>query len=249
MLQFPVTTMIRFCHNHGLIQVNKRPKWWTIPGGARQYVQQITRQLPEVRLNAAVERIVRHAHGVEIHIAGQTEHFDAVVLAVHSDQALRLLDKPTAQEQRVLGAIQYQPNVAVLHTDASVMPKRKAAWAAWNYERAPSASRESSRVCLHYWLNKLQPLPFAHPVVVSLNPAREIDASKVLAKIDYAHPVFDLEAIRAQALIPSLQGQQRTWFCGAWTGYGFHEDGLKSGYAAAESLLRAQLSVLERQAA
>lgn len=249
MLQFPVATMIRFCHNHGLIQVNKRPKWWTIPGGARQYVQQITRQLPEVRLNAAVERIVRHAHGVEIHIAGQTEHFDAVVLAVHSDQALRLLDKPTAQEQRVLGAIKYQPNVAVLHTDASVMPKRKAAWAAWNYERAPSASRESSRVCLHYWLNRLQPLPFAQPVVVSLNPAREIDASKVLAKIDYAHPVFDLEAIRAQALIPSIQGQQRTWFCGAWTGYGFHEDGLKSGYAAAESLLRAQLSVLERQAA
>lgn len=249
MLRFPVATMIRFCHNHGLIQVNKRPKWWTIPGGARQYVQQITRQLPDVRLNAAVERIVRNAQGVEIHIAGQTEHFDAVVLAVHSDQALRLLDKPTAQEQHALGAIKYQPNVAVLHTDESVMPKHKAAWAAWNYERAPSASRESSRVCLHYWLNRLQPLPFAQPVVVSLNPAREIDASKVLAKIDYAHPVFDLEAIRAQALIPSLQGQQRTWFCGAWTGYGFHEDGLKSGYAAAQGLLRAQLSALERHAA
>lgn len=249
MLQFPVATMIRFCHNHGLVQVNNRPKWWTIPGGARQYVQKITSQLAEVRLNAAVERIVRNVHGVEIQIAGQVEHFDAVVLAVHSDQALRLLDQPTAQEQRVLGAIKYQPNVAVLHTDESVMPMHKAAWAAWNYERAPSASRESSRVCLHYWINKLQPLPFAQTVVVSLNPARAIDESKVLATIDYAHPVFDLEAIRAQALIPELQGQQRTWFCGAWTGYGFHEDGLKSGYGAAESLLNAQLSRFEREAA
>ncbi len=111
--------MIRFCHNHGLIQVNNRPKWWTIPGGARQYVQQITRQLPEVRLNAAVERIVRDAPGVEIrHSLSKPSNFDAVVLAVHSDQALRLLAQPTAQEQRVLGAIQYQPNGAVLHTDA-----------------------------------------------------------------------------------------------------------------------------------
>lgn len=249
MLQFPVATMIRFCHNHGLIQVNHRPQWWTVAGGARQYVQRIISQLPDARLNAVVQRIDRDRQGVVVHTAGHSERFDAVVLAVHSDQALRLLAQPTPQERAVLGAIQYQPNVAVLHTDASVMPQRKAAWAAWNYERAPSAARESTRVCLHYWLNRLQPLPFAQPVLVSLNPVREIDATKVLATIDYAHPVFDLPAIQAQAELAALQGQQRTWFCGAWTGYGFHEDGLKSGYAAAQGVVAAQISALELEAA
>ena len=245
MLRFPVATMIRFCHNHGLIQVNHRPQWWTVAGGARQYVQRIVQQLPDARLNTPVQRIERDAAGVVVHTAGQTERFDAVVLAVHSDQALRLLAQPTPQEQAVLGAISYQPNQAVLHTDATVMPQRSAAWAAWNYERAASASRESARVCLHYWLNQLQPLPFAQPVLVSLNPVRPINPSKVLARIEYDHPVFDLAAIRAQAQVPALQGQQHTWYCGAWTGYGFHEDGLQSGYAAAQALLAAHSCTAE----
>lgn len=245
MLRFPVATMIRFCHNHGLIQVNHRPQWWTVAGGARQYVQRIVQQLPDARLNTPVQRIERDAAGVVVHTAGQTERFDAVVLAVHSDQALRLLAQPTPQEQAVLGVINYQPNQAVLHTDATVMPQHSAAWAAWNYERAASASRESARVCLHYWLNRLQPLPFAQPVLVSLNPVRPIDPSKVLARIEYDHPVFDLAAIRAQAQVPALQGQQHTWYCGAWTGYGFHEDGLQSGYAAAQALLAAHSCTAE----
>lgn len=240
MLAFPVATMIRFCHNHGLIQVNDRPQWWTVAGGARQYVQRIVQQLPDARLDTPVQRIERDGAGVRVHTAGQVERFDAVVLAVHSDQALRLLAQPTAQEQAVLGAIGYQPNRAVLHTDTSVMPQRKAAWAAWNYERAATAAQESTRVCLHYWLNRLQPLPFAQDVLVSLNPVHAIDPAQVLAEMDYAHPVFDLAAIRAQAQLPALQGQQHTWFCGAWTGYGFHEDGLKSGYAVADALLQQQ---------
>lgn len=236
MLRFPVATMVRFCHNHGLIQVSDRPQWFTVAGGARQYVDKLVQGL-DARLATPVQRIERDASGVHIHAAGQSERFDAVVLAVHSDQALKLLARPTAQEQSVLGAIRYQPNRAVLHTDDRVMPRRRSAWAAWNYERAVSGERESARVCLHYWLNHLQPMPFAQPVLVSLNPARPIDPQRVLAEFDYDHPVFDLDAIAAQARVPQLQGGQLTWFCGAWTGYGFHEDGLQSGYRAADLML------------
>ena len=236
MLRFPVATMVRFCHNHGLIQVSNRPQWHTVAGGARQYVHKMLQGL-DARLATPVRRIVRDAAGVFVLTAEQTERFDAVVLAVHSDQALRLLAQPTTTEAQVLGAIRYQPNRAVLHTDARVMPRRRSAWAAWNYERAASSERESARVCLHYWLNRLQPLPFTEPVMVSLNPTRPIAPEKVLAEFDYDHPVFDLAAIAAQAKVPLLQGGQRTWYCGAWTGYGFHEDGLQSGYRAADLLL------------
>jgi predicted NAD/FAD-binding protein len=144
----------------------------------------------------------------------------------------------------VLGAIRYQPNRAVLHTDTAVLPKRPLAWAAWNYERAPETKRESAQVCLHYLLNLLQPLPFEQAVIVSLNPVAGIAEDKILGSYDYSHPVFDLAAIRAQQELPALQGQQNTYFCGAWTGYGFHEDGLKSGLHAAKELL--QDAALER---
>ena len=137
----------------------------------------------------------------------------------------------------MLGAIRYQANVAVLHTDASVLPSRPKAWAAWNYERAASAAQESTRVCLHYLLNRLQPLPFEQPVVVSLNPVSTIAPKLILGQYDYAHPVFDLAAIEAQKRMPQLQGQQHTWFAGAWMGYGFHEDGLKAGLSVARALL------------
>ena len=137
----------------------------------------------------------------------------------------------------MLGAISYQPNRAVLHTDESVLPKRKLAWAAWNYERAADLGRESARVCLHYLLNKLQPLPFEQPVIVSLNPVRPIDPARVIGEYDYAHPVFDGAAIEAQQQLVQIQGQQHSYFCGAWAGYGFHEDGLKSGMQAARQLL------------
>ena len=238
MLQFPVATMIRFCHNHGLLQVSDRPQWHTVVGGARHYVDKIIAQLPDARLNSPVRGIERDAAGVTLHTDQGSERFDQVVLATHSDQALALLRQPSAAEAEVLGAIRYQPNRAVLHTDTSVLPQRRAAWAAWNYERAGQVAQESSRVCLHYLLNRLQPLPFEQTVVESLNPVRPIARHKVLAEFDYSHPVFDLAAIRAQQRVPELQGQQHTWFCGAWTGYGFHEDGLKSGLAVAQDWLQ-----------
>jgi predicted NAD/FAD-binding protein len=237
MLKFPVATMIRFCHNHGLIQVNNRPQWYTVAGGARHYVEKILAGIGDQRLNTPVLRIERDAHSVTLQTHAGSERFDQVILATHADQSLAMLAEPTAQEQSTLGAIRYHPNRAVLHTDVSVMPKKKLAWAAWNYERAAHDNTESTRVCLHYWLNLLQPLPFTQDVIVSLNPVHEIDPAHVIGAYDYAHPVFDLPAIQAQAHMPQLQGQHHTWFAGAWMGYGFHEDGFKAGRDAAQNLL------------
>ena len=239
MLQYPVATMVRFCHNHGLIQVVNRPQWFTVTGGAKHYVEKLLQHIPHTHLQTPVERVERNDIGVHVFTAGGAEDFDGVVLACHADQALSLLAQPTPQEQALLGAIRYHPNKAVLHTDTSVMPKKKLAWAAWNYERATDLGLESSRVCLHYWINRLQPLPFSQDVVVSLNPVRAIDPSKVLGEYDYAHPVFDLGAIKAQSQLPRLQGQQNTWYAGAWMGYGFHEDGFKAGRDAALGILAA----------
>ena len=241
MLQFPVATMIRFCYNHGLIQVTNRPQWWTVKGGARHYVEKIIANIADKRLNTPVRHIARDASGVHVQTDAGTELFDKVVLATHSDQSLAMLQAPSAQEVKALSAIRYQPNRAVLHTDTSVLPKNKIAWAAWNYERAQQTDRESSHqstsVCLHYLLNMLQPLPYAQSVVVSLNPLNEIARKHIMAEFDYAHPVFDLAAICAQSEVAMLQGQQNTYFCGAWTGYGFHEDGLKSGLKVAGHIL------------
>jgi predicted NAD/FAD-binding protein len=237
MLQFPVATMIRFCHNHGLLQVNNRPQWHTVVGGARHYVDKIIANLERAHLNMPVRRIDRDANGVTLLTDQGSERFDQVVLAAHSDQSLAMLGQPSVAETEILGAIRYQPNRAVLHTDTSVLPQRRAAWAAWNYERAANDQQESSRVCLHYLLNQLQPLPFEQPVVESLNPVRPIKSDSVLAEFEYSHPVFDLAAIQAQQRVADMQGDQRTWYCGAWTGYGFHEDGLKSGLAVAQALL------------
>ena len=252
MLQFPLATMIRFCHNHGLLQVSNRPQWHTVRGGARQYVQRIVDGIKDKRLDSAVRRIERRDGGVLLSTDKGTEYFDRAIVAVHSDQALRLLHDPTTQERATLGAIQYHDNRAVLHTDSSVLPARKAAWAAWNYERAatgPGAQEEEgAQVCLHYLLNLLQPLPWSQPVVVSLNPLRPIEARHVLGEFHYAHPVFDLKAIDAQTRLAQLQGYAGTYYCGAWTAYGFHEDGLKSGEAAAIALLE-QGRMQQRQAA
>jgi predicted NAD/FAD-binding protein len=239
MLQFPIATLIRFCHNHGLIQVSDRPQWHTVRGGARHYVQAMLRRIEDARLHTPVREVRRLAApggGVLVATARGSERFDDVVLACHSDQSLALLTDPTADERSVLGAIRYHPNEAVLHTDATVLPRRRLAWAAWNYERAADAGREQAAVCLHYLINRLQPLPWPQPVVVSLNPVRPIDESRIVARIDYSHPVFDLAAIEAQRRLPAIQGRRNIWFCGAWTRYGFHEDGLASGLAVVQRL-------------
>ena len=242
MLRFPVATLIRFCHNHGLIQVNNRPRWHTVRGGARQYVARITERIDDKRLRTPVRRIERTAAGVRVFTDAGPEAFDHVVLACHADQALALLAQPSLEEASTLAAIRSQPNEAVLHTDASVMPQRKLAWAAWNYERSTETAREQQQVCLHYWINQLQPLPFDQAVIVSLNPLREIEHSQVLGRYAYDHPVFDLAAIAAQRHMAGLQGQQRTWYAGAWLGYGFHEDGLRAGQAAARGILSAGMA-------
>jgi predicted NAD/FAD-binding protein len=244
MLRFPVATMIRFCHNHGLIRVSDRPQWHTVRGGARNYVHKMLPRIRDARLDTPVRRVRRvppgsGQAGVWVATDRGEERFDDVVLACHSDQSLALLADASEAERAWLGAIRYHPNRAVLHTDTSAMPRRPLAWAAWNYERAADQGREQAAVCLHYWINRLQPLPWKTPVIVSLNPARELDPRKVIASFDYSHPVFDLAAIHAQRHLPEFQGQSHVWFCGAWTRYGFHEDGLMSGLAVAEGL-RAQ---------
>ena len=243
MLRFPIGTMIRFCHNHGLIQVSNRPQWRTVTGGSRHYVRRMLQDIGDARLNTPVQQVRRlppgsGAAGVMVATAHGSERFDEVVLACHSDQALALLADATDDERRVLGAIRYHPNRAVLHTDTSVLPQRRRAWAAWNYARAADAGREQAAVCLHYLINRLQPLPWQQPVIVSLNPdpAHEPVSRHVLREFDYAHPVFDRAAVAAQRELPAIQGRSHVWFCGAWARYGFHEDGLMSALAVVDGL-------------
>ena len=241
MLRFPVGTMIRFCHNHGLIRLGDRPQWHTVRGGSRHYVEKMIAAIPDARLATPVRAVRRlppghGGAGVLVATDGGEERFDEVVLACHSDQALALLADATAGERQVLGAIRYHPNRAVLHTDGALMPRRRRAWAAWNYERAAAVPQEQAAVCLHYWINRLQPLPWRTPVIVSLNPQRQPDPAQVLGEFAYSHPVFDRAAIAAQRALPQFQGRSHVWFCGAWTRYGFHEDGLMSGLEVAASL-------------
>jgi predicted NAD/FAD-binding protein len=242
MLRFPIGTMVRFCHNHGLIQLTNRPRWHTVRGGSKHYVQRIVDSIADRRLATPVRAVRRlppgsGAAGVVVHTDRSEQRFDDVVIAAHTDQALALLPDASADERRVLGAIRYQPNRVVLHHDASLLPRRRRAWAAWNYERAPQRSREEAAVCLHYLINRLQPLPWQTPVIVSMNPLRPIRDEAVLGEWSYAHPVFDRAAVQAQRELPSIQGQGHVWFCGAWARYGFHEDGLMSGAAAAQALI------------
>lgn len=237
MLAFPLATFVRFCHNHGLIQVNNRPKWHTVTGGSRHYVQKMLGAIANKYLSTPVKSITRIPVGtlqqVRVESAHGAQLYDHVVLATHSDQSLALLHDADEDERSVLSAIAYQPNRAVLHTDARCLPERRNAWSAWNYESAGAAE---PRVCVHYLLNKLQPLPVDTPVIVSLNPIHAPDPATVLGEFDYAHPVFDSAAIAAQRRLSMLQGKRHVWFAGAWTGYGFHEDGLISGLTAAAAI-------------
>jgi predicted NAD/FAD-binding protein len=241
MLEFPLASMVRFCDNHGLLQVEGRPQWYTVRGGARRYVERIVERIPDARMNCPVRLVKRHDVGVEVATDLGTEWFDHVVLACHSDQALALLADADETERQVLGAVRYRSNRALLHTDATLLPRRRKAWAAWNFESAGAASDgEASSVCLHYLINRLQPVPFARPLLVSLNPLREPDPALVQREMEYAHPVFDAAAIAAQARVAELQGRHRSYFCGAWCGHGFHEDGLRAGRAAAQAWLAQQ---------
>jgi predicted NAD/FAD-binding protein len=239
MLAYPTATFVRFCHNHGLLQVNDRPQWFTVAGGARQYVQKIAAGLADVRIDSPVLEVSRAMAGQRVALRSRhgIEQFDHVVLASHSDESLRMLVDADADERALLESVAYQPNRAILHTDARLMPRERKVWSAWNYlSTGADASGDGPSVAVTYLLNKLQPLPFTTPVLVSLNPLIEPRAEHVIAEFDYAHPVFDSAAIAAQKRLAAMQGRRRVWFAGAWTGYGFHEDGLKSGLAVAEAL-------------
>lgn len=236
MLDMPLATFIRFCQNHGLLQVFDRPLWRTVKGGGREYVAKLAAQLTDIRLACPVSAVTRDGDGLRVTHAQGSERFDQVVLACHSDQSKAILGLTASDGQRaVLDAIRYQPNRAVLHTDPRLLPRDKKLWSAWNYfagEGAPG----NQPVGVSYLINKLQPLPFKTPVVVTLNPAREPDPAKVIAEFDYAHPIFDGPAIAAQQQLADVQGEGGIWLAGAWGSYGFHEDGLKSALRVANGL-------------
>ncbi len=236
MLDYPLCTFLRFCRNHGLLQIFDRPQWLTVRGGAREYVKRLARGIPDIRAATPVQSVLRERESVRVNTEHSSERYDAIILACHSDQQLALLGAgASAEERAVLGAVRYQRNRAVLHTDTALLPRHKGAWSAWNY-MAGQGESDSRPVSVSYLINRLQPLPFERPLIVSLNPCVEPRRDDVIAEFDYAHPVFDFAAIRAQARLRLLQGRQRTWYCGAWTGYGFHEDGLKSALTAANAL-------------
>ncbi|WP_374352491.1 NAD(P)/FAD-dependent oxidoreductase [Chitinimonas sp.] len=230
-LQFPAATFLRFCLNHSLLQVNDRPQWKTVLGGARLYVERMLPAIHSVRRNTPVQSVERDAHGVTVRHGGSEERFDAVVLATHAPDTLAMLRDASTDERAILGSVRYQPNLAILHTDPGLLPRNCKVWSAWNYLAA--GLQHDAAVCVSYLLNQLQPLPFETPVVVTLNPVQQPDPRHELARFHYQHPVFDQAAIDAQQRLPSIQGQHRSWFAGAWTGYGFHEDGLKSALRVA----------------
>ena len=228
MLDTPLATFVRFCSNHGLLQIFDRPAWRTVRGGGREYVKKIAAQLDDIRLACPVHAVTREGGGLRVTHAAGSEPFDQVVMACHSDQALAILGFSASDAQRaVLSAVRYQPNRAVLHTDRALLPRDEKLWSAWNYF-AGSGEPGQQPVGVSYLINKLQPLPFRTPVVVTLNPARAPDPAKVIAEFDYAHPIFDGPAIAAQQRLAEVQGEHGIWLAGAWGSYGFHEDGLKS---------------------
>lgn len=239
-LDMPLATFIRFCQNHGLLQIFDRPMWRTVKGGGREYVKKIAAQLSDVRIACPVSAVSREAGGLRLTHAQGSEYFDQVVLACHSDQSKRILGLTASDGQRaVLESIRYQPNRAVLHSDPALLPRDRKLWSAWNYfagQGAPGAGENAQPVGVSYLINKLQPLPFSAPVVVTLNPAREPDPAQVIAEFEYAHPIFDAPAIAAQQRLAEVQGEGGIWLAGAWGSYGFHEDGLKSALRVANGL-------------
>jgi len=231
MMAFPARFFVRFLHNHGMLSVNDRPVWRTIRGGSARYVEKLTAPFRDrIRLRTPVESIRRTAHGVMVKArAAEAERFDRVFLACHSDQALRLLADATAAEREVLGAIPYQPNEAVLHTDTSILPRRRLAWAAWNYHLD---AEESRPVALTYNMEILQRLGTRSPLLVTLNQTHAIDPARIIKRVTYEHPVFTPQGVGAQTRQSEIDGMDRTYFCGAYWRNGFHEDGVVSALDA-----------------
>ena len=234
-LAYPAAAFFRFCDNHGLLRLADRPVWRTVTGGSRAYVERLAANFDgEVRLGHGVAGVRRTEDGIVLRdTRGDRLHFDDIVIATHADQALTMLEDATPDERAQLGAFAGTRNVAVLHTDQSFMPKRRAVWASWNFIGTRDGA---SPPCVTYWMNNLQRLEGQKPVFVTLNPSRTPAAGSVLSTHIYEHPLFSVGAMAAQRRLWSLQGVHRTWFCGAWFGAGFHEDGLQAGLAVAEAI-------------
>ena len=237
MIDFPAENFIEFFQNHSLLQYD-RPIWRTVKGGSQRYVEKLTAAFRDrLRLGCAVTAIERTSNGVIVTDSlGHIETYDHVVIAAHSDQALSMLADPSPAETDILGSIHYAPNIAYLHRDIRLMPKRKNAWASWNLLRWTRVDEAPNDVAVTYWMNPLQNIDDDKPLFVSLNPPFKPDPALTFGRYLCDHPQYDRAAFAAQKRLGEIQGQRHTWFCGAWTGYGFHEDGLRSGLAVAEAL-------------
>jgi uncharacterized protein len=245
-LDFPAQALIRFMKNHALLSVSGQHQWYTVKGGSIEYVRRLQATLVQegvdLRLGAKVAGVQRVANGAMLRCeGGDWEPFDEVIFATHSDDALRLLADPSRDEARLLGAVKYQPNEAVLHADSSLMPKHKSVWASWVYTE-PAGPRPD-RIDLTYWMNSLQPIPQDDPLFVTLNSNRPINERLIHDVVTFRHPVYDLPALAAQGDIRAMNGARNTWFCGAWMKNGFHEDGFASAVDVVDSLRARQTDV------
>lgn len=233
-LDYPAQSFLKFFQNHGLLERNNAPQWRTVFGGSREYVTKISSGFKDcIRLNTAVQNIIPKAGSVEVVTAVGTDTFDQVILACHADQALALLPNDMYEQRCTLKRLNYRANKVVLHSDTSLMPRRRKAWASWNYI---ARTRDDDAPAVSYWMNRLQHLQTETPVIVTLNPNGPIDPAKVFGEYSYAHPTFNFEALKAKQAVWNFQGERGIWFCGAYLGDGFHEDGIQSGLAVAELL-------------
>ena len=238
-LDFPAYAMMKFFDNHALLSASGQHQWYTVDGGSQQYVSRLGEDMVQrgvnVRLGAGIDAVRRTPHGAEVKAYGADwEHFDEVVFATHSDDTLAMLSDATGVEKSVLGAIRYQPNRVVLHSDTSIMPKRRQVWSSWIYTE--DANRTDTEINLTYWMNSLQPWLKGEDIMVTLNTKRPIKEELIWDEVTLRHPVYDLEAIAAQKAAAAMNGSNRTWFCGAWMKNGFHEDGLSSALDVVHSL-------------
>jgi predicted NAD/FAD-binding protein len=235
MLEFPLASFVTFCRNHGLLQVVDRPQWRTVKGGGREYVNKLAAGIGEIHLGQAVESVRPRGGKIELVSGSLSGVYDQVVLASHSDQSSAMLAAHYPERARLLQQMPYQPNRAVLHSDASMLPRRQALWSAWNYQSG-NGDLSGRPVAVHYLINRLQPLPTKTPMIVSLNPLQEPDPARVHGEFRYSHPVFTRHATSIQRQIADGNGREGIWLAGAWLGYGFHEDGLASALRVARRL-------------
>jgi predicted NAD/FAD-binding protein len=235
---FPAQSLVRFFRNHALLSATQPHQWWTVEGGSIEYVRRLQSHLGllgcKLRMGSPVDGVERDGQAIKVCADGVSEPYDEVIMACHSDQALRLLTQPTPQERRILSNIRYQDNRVILHRDVTQMPRRRACWSSWVYKA--DTRWPETRIGVTYWMNRLQNIPETDPLFVTLNPPVEIANSLIYDDTVFRHPVFDRLALKAQADLRTIQGQNNTWFAGAYTRHGFHEDGFASAVRVAKQL-------------